>query len=63
MTSNTIHGKHQSHVTRSSDSSLYDEKCINCGATDITGNGWGKLALPCKSGNNKKVKRKKVDGR
>lgn len=39
--------KHLSHITRSSDSSLYDEKCVNCGATDIAGGGWGKLAQPC----------------
>lgn len=55
--------KHPSHITRSSDSSMYDEKCINCGATDIAGGGWGELALPCKSGNNKKVKRKQDNGR
>lgn len=40
-------GKHDSHATRSSDSSLYDEVCINCGATDIAGAGWGKLSQPC----------------
>ena len=39
--------KHESHVTRFSDSSWYDEKCVNCGATDIAGGGWGKLAEPC----------------
>ena len=32
------------HVTRMSDSSLYDEVCVNCGATD--GNG-GNLNQPC----------------
>lgn len=42
-------GKHPSHTTRSSDSSLYDEKCINCGATDVAGGGWGKLAKPCEA--------------
>ena len=43
-----LNAKHDSHVTRFSwDSSWYDEKCINCGATDIAGGGWGKLALPC----------------
>lgn len=31
------------HVTRFSDSSLYDEVCINCGATDTS----GKLEQPC----------------
>lgn len=39
--------KHPSHVTRSSDSSLYDEVCLTCGATDISGGGWGKLGEPC----------------
>ena len=39
--------KHPSHVTRISiDASSFDEKCINCGATDELG-GWGKLAEPC----------------
>lgn len=42
-------GKHPSHTTRSSDSSLYDEKCVNCGGTDVAGGGWGKLAQPCKA--------------
>lgn len=37
--------KHDSHETRGSDSSLYDEVCIHCGAKDI--NGWGDLARPC----------------
>lgn len=40
--------KHPSHQTRYSDSSLYDEVCVNCGATDVAGNGWGALAKPCK---------------
>lgn len=33
------------HKTRFSDSSLYDEKCVYCGATD----GWGDNGLknPC----------------
>lgn len=39
--------KHASHVTRSSDSSLYDEVCTKCGATDEVPGGWGKLARPC----------------
>jgi hypothetical protein len=33
------------HVTRISDSSLYDEVCVNCGATDTS----GKLDQPCPS--------------
>lgn len=40
-------GCHPSHVTRVSDASSFDEICTNCGATDITGGGWGKLAEPC----------------
>lgn len=40
-------GLHPSHVTRSSDSSLYDERCTLCGATDHVPGGWGRLALPC----------------
>lgn len=35
----------QPHVTRYSDSSLYDEKCIHCGATDARGDD--RLAKPC----------------
>lgn len=39
---------HPSHVTRiSMDASTYDEICVNCGATDIAGGGWGNLAKPC----------------
>lgn len=33
------------HETRYSDSSLYDEVCVNCGATD--GRGDDRLAEPC----------------
>lgn len=40
--------RHPSHITRSSDASSFDEVCTLCGATDITGGGWGRLALPCK---------------
>lgn len=39
--------KHPSHKTRASDASSYDEVCEACGATDISGGGWGKLAEPC----------------
>jgi len=39
--------KHYSHQTRFSDSSLYDEKCIHCGATDLVPGGWGRLEHPC----------------
>jgi len=40
--------KHPTHKTRFSfDASTYDEVCVNCGATDIAGGGWGKLAKPC----------------
>lgn len=38
-------GMQPQHVTRMSDSSLYDEVCINCGATDA--NGVAKLNAPC----------------
>lgn len=40
-------GPHPSHKTRFSDSSFYDECCINCGATDQIPGGWGELANPC----------------
>ncbi len=39
--------KDPSHKTRYSDSSMYDEVCVNCGATDLVPGGWGKLADPC----------------
>jgi hypothetical protein len=38
-----------SHVTRYSDSSFYDEVCVNCGATDQVPGGWGDLGRPCPS--------------
>lgn len=38
---------HSSHDTRSSDSSLYDSVCKNCGATDFSGGGWAALRFPC----------------
>jgi len=38
-------GATSQHVTRMSDSSLYDEVCVNCGATDAS----GKLNQPCPS--------------
>jgi len=38
---------HPSHKTRFSDSSFYDEVCVNCGATDEVPGGWGELAKPC----------------
>lgn len=41
-----MQGVHASHVTRSSDSSLYDVVCDRCGATDAPGS-WGKLSDPC----------------
>ena len=43
----SIDKKHPSHVTRHSDASSFDEVCINCGARDISGGGWGDLAKPC----------------
>lgn len=36
---------HKSHKTRHSDSSLFDEVCVNCQATD--GNGDTRLTEPC----------------
>jgi hypothetical protein len=39
---------HPSHVTRPSDASSFDEICINCGARDSAGGGWGSLRYPCK---------------
>ncbi len=38
---------YNTHKTRASDASSYDEVCTCCGATDISGNGWGKLTQPC----------------
>lgn len=38
---------HPSHVTRFTDSSFCDYVCVNCGATDVAGDGWGDLAYPC----------------
>lgn len=42
---------HQSHSTRYSDSSLYDEVCKKCGATDA--NGDERLNRPCPNENGK----------
>jgi len=42
-------GKHPSQRTRFSDASSFDEVCEACGATDIAGGGWGKLAQPCQA--------------
>ena len=39
---------HPSHITRMSDSSFYDEKCVLCGGTD--GSGDHSLLLPCPEG-------------
>jgi hypothetical protein len=38
---------HVSHKTRDSGASSFDEVCVNCGATDILGGGWGRLRMPC----------------
>lgn len=38
---------HPTHKIRSSDASTYDMVCIVCGATDITGSGWGQLRFEC----------------
>ena len=37
MDGKTVNSK--GHVTRYSDSSLYDERCIHCGGTDASGDG------------------------
>ena len=42
---------HDSHKTRYSDSSIYDEVCIYCGATDARGSD--KLEKPCPNSNGK----------
>lgn len=39
-------GVHASHKTRFSDSSVYDEVCTLCGATDELGS-FGELSKPC----------------
>jgi len=56
-------GPHPSHKTRYSDSSLYDEVCVYCGATD-TLRSWGELANPCpnapKQNNDPKLALKQV---
>jgi hypothetical protein len=44
---------HDSHDTRVSDASSFDEICTKCGATDITSGGWGWLRVPCKGGKTK----------
>lgn len=38
---------HETHETRVSDASSFDEICIHCGARDISGGGWGSLRMPC----------------
>lgn len=38
---------HETHETRSSDASTFDEVCKNCGATDSAGGGWAGLRWPC----------------
>lgn len=40
-----VGGTHPSHKTRISDSSLYDEVCTLCGATDASGDK--RLSSPC----------------
>jgi len=38
---------HESHETRVSDASSFDEICKLCGRTDISTGGWGWLRIPC----------------
>lgn len=40
---------HESHRTRISDASTFDEICCLCDAHDITGGGWGGLKYECKA--------------
>lgn len=40
-----IKANYKTHVTRFSDSSVYDEVCVNCGATDASGDE--RLYMPC----------------
>lgn len=54
-------GLHPSHVTRFSDSSTRDYVCVNCGASDNTGGGWGGLALPCPNPPVSEEKKKEPD--
>lgn len=44
MSNDKLHPSHNTYI--SFDSSAYDERCKNCGATDHLG-GWGMLADPC----------------
>lgn len=47
--------KHPTHITKFSfDSSMYDEKCIKCGATDEI-HSWGRLAQPCPNADQKET--------
>lgn len=49
-------GPHPSHLTRTSmDASSYDEICVNCGATDQVPGGWGALAWPCTTPEDKRL--------
>lgn len=48
-----LNKKHPTHITRESDSSSYYEVCTVCGATNVSGDGWGKLAIPCPGQSNK----------
>lgn len=45
---------HPTHRTRISDASSFDEICILCGATDIAGGGWGRLAFACSASDAKR---------
>ncbi len=48
-------GLHPTHRTRFSDSSLFDEICVLCGATDHVPGGWGELANPCNASEEKRI--------
>ncbi len=56
-----INGLHPSHKTRYSDASTFDEICTLCGAKDVTGGGWGKLAYKCPQNPRHKAKELKSE--
>jgi hypothetical protein len=45
---------HESHRTRISDASSFDEICVLCGATDRLGS-WGNLRFECKGSDEKRA--------
>lgn len=47
---------HETHKTRYSDSSIYDEVCIYCGATDAIGDR--RLDQPCPANEEERIKKR-----